>query len=59
MLERILRDPRDLLITLLVGITLVNIAASALAAQVATVLFAPAGIGIAIPVHGLPHRRLR
>src|SRR5262245_41626686 len=50
LLERILRDPRDLLITLLVGITLVNIAASALAAQVATVLFGSSGIGIAIPV---------
>jgi magnesium and cobalt exporter, CNNM family len=50
LLERILRDPRDLLITLLVGITLVNIAASALAAQVATVVFGPRGIGIAIPV---------
>src|SRR5262245_42397512 len=50
LLERILRDPRDLLITLLVGITLVNIAASALAAQIATVFFGPRGIGIAIPV---------
>jgi putative hemolysin len=50
LLERILRDPRDLLITLLVGITLVNIAASALAAQVATAAFGPSGIGIAIPV---------
>ena len=50
LLERILRDPRDLLITLLVGITLVNIAASALAAQIATALFGTGGIGIAIPV---------
>src|SRR5262249_1063930 len=50
LLERILRDPRDLLITLLVGITLVNIAASALAAQIATVVFGARGIGIAIPV---------
>jgi len=50
LLERILRDPRDLLITLLVGITLVNIAASALAAQIATVLFGSRGIGIAIPI---------
>jgi putative hemolysin len=47
---RVLRDPHDLLITLLVGITLVNIAASALATQVATALFGPRGIGIAIPV---------
>ena len=45
-----MRDPHDLLITLLVGITLVNIAASALATQVATLLLGPRGIGIAIPV---------
>ena len=50
LLVRVLRDPRDLLITLLVGITLVNIAASALATQVATTLFGPQGIAIAIPV---------
>jgi putative hemolysin len=50
LLARILRDPRDLLITLLVGITLVNIAAAALATQVATTLFGPRGVGIAIPV---------
>ena len=50
LLARVLRDPRDLLITLLVGITLVNIAASALATQVATLLLGPRGIGIAIPV---------
>jgi putative hemolysin len=50
LLTRILRDPRDLLITLLVGITLVNIAASALATEVATTLFGPGGIGIVIPV---------
>ena len=50
LLARVLRDPRDLLITLLVGITLVNIAASALATQVATALFGPSGVGIAIPV---------
>src|SRR5262249_30078018 len=50
LLERILRDPRDLLITLLVGITLVNIAASAFATEVATTLFGPRGIGIAIPL---------
>jgi putative hemolysin len=50
LLARVLRDPRDLLITLLVGITLVNIAASALATQVATTLLGPRGIGIAIPV---------
>jgi putative hemolysin len=50
LLARVLRDPRDLLITLLVGITLVNIAASAVAAQVATTLFGPSGIGVVIPV---------
>jgi putative hemolysin len=50
LLARVLRDPHDLLITLLVGITLVNIAASALATQVATVLFGPRGIAIAIPI---------
>ena len=50
MLERVLRDPHDLLITLLVGITLVNIAAAALATQVATTLFGPRGVAIAIPV---------
>jgi len=50
LLERVLSDPRDLLITLLVGITIVNIAASAVAAQVATTLFGARGIGVAIPV---------
>jgi putative hemolysin len=50
LLARVLRDPRDLLITLLVGITLVNIAASALATQVATALFGAHGVGIAIPI---------
>jgi len=49
-LTPLLRQPHELLVTLLVGITLVNIAASALAAQVATVLFGSSGIGIAIPV---------
>jgi len=50
LLARVLRDPQDLLITLLAGITLVNIAASALATQVATTLFGQHGVGIAIPV---------
>jgi putative hemolysin len=50
LLARVLRDPHDLLITLLVGITLVNIAASALATQVATGLLGPRGVAIAIPV---------
>ena len=59
LLVRVLRDPRDLLVTLLVGITLVNIAASALATQVATTLFGSRGIGDRDRRHGLPHRRLR
>ncbi|MGH7357455.1 MAG: hemolysin family protein [Candidatus Rokuibacteriota bacterium] len=50
LLARVLRDPHDLLITLLVGITLVNIAAAALATQVATTLFGARGIAIAIPI---------
>jgi putative hemolysin len=50
LLARLLQDPHDLLVTLLVGITLVNIGASALAAQVATGLFGARGLGIAIPV---------
>jgi CBS domain containing-hemolysin-like protein len=44
MLER----PHELLVTLLVGITLINIAASALAASVAGKLFGSAGLAIAI-----------
>jgi putative hemolysin len=50
LLARVLRDPRDLLITLLVGITLVNIAASALATQVATDAFGSQGIGVAVAI---------
>ncbi len=49
-LARILQDPHDLLITLLVGITLVNIGASALATEVATAVLGSRGIGVAIPV---------
>jgi putative hemolysin len=44
----LLTRPHDLLVTLLVGITLVNIAASALAATMASKLFGPAGLAIAI-----------
>jgi magnesium and cobalt exporter, CNNM family len=44
----LLTQPHDLLVTLLVGITLVNIAAAALAASVAAKLFGPAGLPIAI-----------
>jgi putative hemolysin len=44
----LLTRPHELLVTLLVGITLVNIAASALAAAMAARLFGPAGLAIAI-----------
>ena len=44
----ILTRPHDLLVTLLVGITLVNIAASAIAATMASKLFGPVGLPIAI-----------
>jgi CBS domain containing-hemolysin-like protein len=49
-LGRLLANPHDLLITILVGITLVNIASSALATGLATSLVGPGGVGIAIPV---------
>ncbi len=42
--------PHDLLATLLVGITLIDIGASALAAQLAERLFGPWGLGVAIAV---------
>jgi putative hemolysin len=45
-----LTRPHDLLVTLLVGITLVNIGAVALAATMASRLFGPAGLPIAIGV---------
>jgi len=48
-LGRLLDNPHDLLITILVGITLVNIASSALATAVATAIMGPRGVGIAIP----------
>jgi CBS domain containing-hemolysin-like protein len=44
----LLTRPHELLVTLLVGITLVNIAASALAATMAAKLFGPAGLAVAI-----------
>ncbi len=44
----LLRNPNELLVTLLVGITLINIGASALAASVAERMFGRAGLGIAI-----------
>jgi CBS domain containing-hemolysin-like protein len=44
----LLNQPHDLLVTLLVGITLINIAASALAAAVAEQLFGGGGLIVAI-----------
>jgi putative hemolysin len=49
-LTRLLKNPHDLLITILVGITLVNIASSAVATGIATALFGAQGVGIAIAV---------
>ncbi|HEV8676045.1 MAG TPA: hemolysin family protein [Methylomirabilota bacterium] len=50
LLTRLLAKPHDLLITILVGITVVNIAASALATSLAATAFGPRGVGVAIPV---------
>jgi putative hemolysin len=50
LLARVLRDPHDLLVTLLVGITVLNIGAAAFATQVATAALGPRGVGLAIPV---------
>jgi putative hemolysin len=47
-LTPLLRQPHELLVTLLVGITLVNIAASALAASIAGRLFGSTGLAISI-----------
>ena len=47
-LAPLLTQPHELLVTLLVGITAVNIAAASLAASVAGKLFGSAGLGIAI-----------
>jgi putative hemolysin len=47
-LQPLLSKPHDLLVTLLVGITLANIGASALAASIATALFGPLGLAVAI-----------
>jgi putative hemolysin len=44
----LLEQPHELLVTLLVGITLINIGASALAAAVAERLLGPAGLPVAI-----------
>ena len=48
-LARLLEKPHELLITILVGITVVNIAASALATTLATTLFGSRGVAVAIP----------
>lgn len=47
-LTPLLKQPHDLLVTLLVGITLANIGASALATSIAEQLFGDAGLAIAI-----------
>ena len=47
-LPPLLTRPHDLLVTILVGITLANIGASALAASIAATLFGPAGLAVAI-----------
>ena len=47
-LAPLLKQPHELLVTLLVGITMVNIAAAALAASVASQLFGHVGLAIAI-----------
>src|SRR6266508_3420265 len=48
-LAPLLKQPHELLVTLLVGITVVNIAASAMAASVAGRLFGASGLALAIP----------
>jgi putative hemolysin len=48
-LAPLLKQPHELLVTLLVGITLVNIAASAMAASIAGRLFGDSGLFVAIP----------
>jgi putative hemolysin len=47
-LAPLLREPHELLVTLLVGITLINIGASALAASIAERLLGPVGLPISI-----------
>src|SRR5262245_31821642 len=47
-LTPLVREPHELLVTLLVGITVVNIGAAALAASVARKVFGPSGLALAI-----------
>jgi CBS domain containing-hemolysin-like protein len=49
-LQPLLSKPHDLLVTLLVGITLANIGASAIATSMAATLFGPLGLAISIGV---------
>ncbi|HUG37674.1 MAG TPA: hemolysin family protein [Candidatus Limnocylindrales bacterium] len=49
-LAPLLKQPHELLVTLLVGITAVNIGAAALAASIAEHLFGPIGLAISIAV---------
>jgi CBS domain containing-hemolysin-like protein len=49
-LQPLLSKPHDLLVTLLVGITLANIGASAIATAMAATLFGPLGLAISIGV---------
>jgi putative hemolysin len=47
-LAPLIERPHELLVTLLVGITFINIGASAVAAEIATELFGPSGLMVAI-----------
>ena len=49
-LQPLLSKPHDLLVTILVGITLANIGASAIATSMAATLFGPLGLAISIGV---------
>ena len=49
-LQPLLSRPHDLLVTLLVGITLANIGASAIATSIAATLFGPLGLAVSIGV---------
>ncbi|HZE35281.1 MAG TPA: hemolysin family protein [Candidatus Eisenbacteria bacterium] len=49
-LQPLLSKPHELLVTILVGITLANIGASAIAASIAATLFGPLGLAVSIGV---------